>query len=86
MNVPCYLLCLDPPSLPPSLPPLSLPSPSPSPSSLSSPQARAPHSPVLIVATHLDKLSMSRAIDLKHKYKERIKTLYAKSGYPHISG
>ena len=48
-------------------------------------QARAPHSPVLIVGTHLDKLHFNRAQDLKQKYKEKIKSLYGKAGFPSLS-
>jgi leucine-rich repeat kinase 1 len=48
-------------------------------------QARAPHSPVLIVGTHLDKLHFNRAQDLKQKYKEMIKSLYGKAGFPNLS-
>lgn len=47
-------------------------------------QARAPHSPVIIVGTHLDKLPSQKAQKLKEHYKQRIVKLYRKPGYPNI--
>lgn len=47
-------------------------------------QARAPHSPVLIVGTHLDRIPASKTREFKEKYKERIRKLYDKPGYPRI--
>ena len=49
-------------------------------------QARAPHSPVLIVGTHLDKLPIQKTRELKEKYKQRIVKMYRKPGYPNIEG
>ena len=40
---------------------------------------------MLIVGTHLDKLPMHKSVDLKAKYKDKIKALYGKSGYPTLS-
>lgn len=47
-------------------------------------QARAPHSPVIIVGTHLDKLPAQKSRDLKEHYKQKIVQLYRKPGYPNI--
>ncbi len=47
-------------------------------------QARAPHSPVIIVGTHLDKMAAQKSQKLKEHYKQRIVQLYRKPGYPNI--
>ena len=39
----------------------------------------------MIVGTHLDKITFSRSQDLKVKYKEKIKNLYGKAGFPTLS-
>lgn len=48
------------------------------------PQARAPHSPVIIVGTHVDRLPPQKSRELKEHYKQRIVQLYRKPGYPNI--
>ncbi len=55
-------------------------------SSSSLSQARAPKSPIIIVGTHLDKIPPQKIKPTLDRFKLRIKELYAKSGYPHISG
>jgi len=49
-------------------------------------QARAPKSPILIVGTHLDKIPPQKVKGKVDRFKGRIKELYDKAGYPHISG
>ena len=48
-------------------------------------QARAPKSPIIIVGTHLDKIPPQKIKPLIDRFKARIKDLYGKSGYPHLS-
>ena len=47
-------------------------------------KARAPHSPVIIVATHLDKVPSNQQKELKAQYQRKIKELYERSGFPTI--
>lgn len=47
-------------------------------------QARAPHSPVIIVGTHLDRLPVQKTREIKEQYKQKIVQLYRKPGYPQI--
>eukprot|EP00731_Ephydatia_muelleri_P016582 Em0009g1006a len=41
-------------------------------------QSRAPHSPVIIVGTHYDKLPSAKAKDLREHYKQKIHSIYGK--------
>ena len=47
-------------------------------------KARAPHSPVIIVATHLDRVPNSQQRELKARYQQKIKDMYDRSGFPTI--
>ena len=49
------------------------------------PQSRAPSSPVIIVATHMDKLPPDFAADLKEQYTSMIVAIYQKVGFPSLS-
>ena len=48
-------------------------------------QSRAPSSPVIIVATHMDKLPPDFAADLKEQYTSMIVAIYQKVGFPSLS-
>ena len=50
-------------------------------------KARAPHSPVIIVGTHSDRLPQGRATELKATYRRRVEELYSLpgGGYPEVS-
>ena len=47
-------------------------------------KARAPHSPVIIVSTHLDKVPSNQQKEFKARYQQKIKELYERSGFPTI--
>ena len=57
------------------------------PFSLSLLKARAPHSPVIIVGTHSDRLPQGKSAELKAAYRTRIQDLYLQpgGGYPEVN-
>ena len=57
------------------------------PFSLSLLKARAPHSPVIIVGTHSDRLPLGKSAELKAAYRTRIQDLYLQpgGGYPEVN-